>query len=130
MFFFVSLLFEVLIKLSCFVDSIKLPGEWAALDDFQCTLVLKALRPDKVTNAMQNLVAQVLGQKFIEPQTTDLSDVFKESSTTTPLVFVLSTGTDPAGSLYSFAETLKFSKKLSAISLGQGQVIVVLSRST
>ncbi|XP_055888364.1 dynein axonemal heavy chain 1-like isoform X4 [Biomphalaria glabrata] len=102
-------------------QDIKLPGEWAALDDFQCTLVLKALRPDKVTNAMQNLVAQVLGQKFIEPQTTDLSDVFKESSTTTPLVFVLSTGTDPAGSLYSFAETLKFSKKLSAISLGQGQ---------
>ncbi|CAL1534963.1 unnamed protein product, partial [Lymnaea stagnalis] len=90
-------------------------------DKFQSTLVLKALRPDKVTNAMQTLVSQVLGQRFIEPQTTDLANVFKDSSTTSPLVFVLSTGTDPAGSLYAFADTMKFSKKLNSISLGQGQ---------
>ncbi|KAH9525061.1 Dynein heavy chain 1, axonemal, partial [Bulinus truncatus] len=102
-------------------QDMSLPGKWATLGRFQSVLILKAMRPDKVTNAMQNLVAHVLGQKFIEPQTTDLADVFKESSTTTPLVFVLSTGTDPAGSLYSFAENLKFSKKLNAISLGQGQ---------
>lgn len=55
-------------------------------------------------------------------QTTDLSVVFRESSATTPLVFVLSPGTDPAADLYKFAEEMKFSEKLSAISLGQGQV--------
>ena len=55
-------------------------------------------------------------------QTTDLSLVFKDSSPTTPLIFVLSVGTDPAADLYKFAEEMRFSKKLSAISLGQGQV--------
>lgn len=55
-------------------------------------------------------------------QTTDLSVVFRESAATTPLVFVLSPGTDPAADLYKFAEEMKFSQKLSAISLGQGQV--------
>lgn len=55
-------------------------------------------------------------------QTTDLSAVFRESTATTPLVFVLSPGTDPAADLYKFAEEIKFSQKLSAISLGQGQV--------
>ena len=55
-------------------------------------------------------------------QATDLSVVFKESTATTPLVFVLSPGTDPAADLYTFAEEMKFSQKLSAISLGQGQV--------
>lgn len=55
-------------------------------------------------------------------QTTDLSVVFRESTATTPLVFVLSPGTDPAVDLYKFAEEMKFSEKLSAISLGQGQV--------
>jgi hypothetical protein len=35
---------------------------------------------------------------------------------------VLSTGTDPAADLYKFAEEMRFGKKLSAISLGQGQV--------
>lgn len=100
-----------------------LPAQWATkLDTFQSILVLKALRPDKVTNAMQLLVADKLGQKFIEPQTTDLSLVYKDSSPTSPLVFVLSAGTDPAKALYSFAEEMKFTKKLQAISLGQGQV--------
>lgn len=55
-------------------------------------------------------------------QTANLAVVFKESASTTPLIFVLSPGTDPAADLYKFAEEMKFSKKLSAISLGQGQV--------
>ena len=36
-------------------------------------------------------------------------------------VLVIS-GTDPAADLYKFAEEMKFLKKLTAISLGQGQV--------
>ena len=47
--------------------------------------------------------------------------VFKDSSPWTPLIFVLSAGTDPAADLYKFAEEMKFLKKLNSISLGQGQ---------
>nr|XP_009665828.1 PREDICTED: dynein heavy chain 1, axonemal [Struthio camelus australis] len=99
-----------------------LPGKWdTELDAFQKLLVLRCLRGDKVTDAMQDFVALNLDQRFIEPQTTNLSAVFKESTAATPLVFVLSPGTDPAADLYKFAEEMEFSKKLSAISLGQGQ---------
>ncbi|XP_022353638.1 dynein heavy chain 1, axonemal [Enhydra lutris kenyoni] len=99
-----------------------LPGIWNEyLDQFQKLLVLRCLRGDKVTNAMQDFVAANLEPRFIEPQTANLSVVFKDSSSTTPLIFVLSPGTDPAADLYKFAEEMKFSKKLSAISLGQGQ---------
>ncbi|XP_041081390.1 dynein heavy chain 1, axonemal [Polyodon spathula] len=99
-----------------------LPGSWqTCLDSFQKLLILRCLRADKVTNAMQDFVSITLGQRFIEPQASDLSAVFKESSPTTPLIFVLSPGTDPAADLYKFAEVMKFSKKMNAISLGQGQ---------
>ncbi|NXM42418.1 DYH1 protein, partial [Gymnorhina tibicen] len=99
-----------------------LPGKWEdELDAFQKLLVLRCLRGDKITNAMQDFVVLNLDQRFIEPQTTDLSVVFKDSTATTPLVFVLSPGTDPAADLYKFAEEMKFTQKLSAISLGQGQ---------
>jgi len=46
-------------------------------------------------------------------QTADLSAVYKDSSPTTPLIFVLSPGTDPAADLLKFAEDMKFSKKPS-----------------
>ncbi|KAJ8971587.1 hypothetical protein NQ317_002870 [Molorchus minor] len=91
------------------------------LDGFQKMVVLKSLRPDKVTNAMQDFLSQNLGQQFIEPQTSDLSAMYKESSPTTPLIFVLSTGTDPAAELYKFADRMKMSKRMFSISLGQGQ---------
>lgn len=91
------------------------------LDSFQKMIILKSLRPDKVTNAMQDFISFHLGQQFIEPQTTDFQAMFKESGPTIPLIFVLSTGTDPAADLYKFADRMKFGKRMFSISLGQGQ---------
>ncbi|XP_041639844.1 dynein heavy chain 1, axonemal [Cheilinus undulatus] len=99
-----------------------LPGDWdTKLDSFQKLLVLRCLRADCLVQGLQDFVSAQLGQRFIEPQTSDLSVVFKESSPSTPLIFVLSPGTDPAADLYKFADVMQFSKKMSAISLGQGQ---------
>ncbi|GLV39946.1 Dynein heavy chain at 36C [Carabus blaptoides fortunei] len=91
------------------------------LDEFQKIVIIKCLRPDKVTDAMQDFLVTNLGQRFVEPQTTDLSAMFQESSPTTPLIFVLSTGTDPAADLYKFADKMRFTKRMAVISLGQGQ---------
>nr|XP_061814136.1 dynein axonemal heavy chain 1-like [Nerophis lumbriciformis] len=99
-----------------------LPGEWETnLDRFQKLLVLRCLRADCLVQGIQDFVSVKLGQRFIEPQTSDLAVVFKESSPSSPLIFVLSQGTDPASDLYKFADAMHFSKKMTAISLGQGQ---------
>ncbi|XP_022600673.1 LOW QUALITY PROTEIN: dynein heavy chain 1, axonemal-like [Seriola dumerili] len=84
-------------------------------------LILRCLRADCLVQGLQDFVSAQLGQRFIEPQTSDLSVVFAESSPSTSLIFVLSPGTDPAADLYKFADVMQFSKKMSAISLGQGQ---------
>lgn len=38
----------------------------------------------------QDFVSSQIGQRFIEPQTADLSIAYKDSSPTSPLIFVLS----------------------------------------
>jgi dynein heavy chain len=98
------------------------PEPWNdRLDAFQKLLLVRCIRYDKMAPAMQDFVAEKLGQHFIEPQTTNLSMVYAESSATVPLVFVLSAGTDPAADLYKFASEMRFDRKLASISLGQGQ---------
>eukprot|EP00882_Tetradesmus_deserticola_P030585 GHRQ01034422.1.p1 GENE.GHRQ01034422.1~~GHRQ01034422.1.p1 ORF type:complete len:252 (-),score=71.12 GHRQ01034422.1:65-718(-) len=62
------------------------------LTPFQKLLVLRCLRPDRVLAGVQDFVAAQLGSQFIEPPPFDLAACFKESSATTPLVFVLSPG--------------------------------------
>ncbi|KAJ1569497.1 Dynein heavy chain 1, axonemal [Cladochytrium tenue] len=100
----------------------KLPGRWNDnLTKFQKLLIIRCLRADRVTSMVQDYVAEELGDRFVEPQTSDLGAVYKESSAIIPLIFVLSPGADPASSLYKFAEEMRFSKKLTGVSLGQGQ---------
>ncbi|XP_023247279.1 dynein heavy chain 1, axonemal-like [Copidosoma floridanum] len=103
-------------------EKTNLPEPWnGKLDDLEKLIVLKCLRPDKVVNAVQIYVSVHLGAPFVEPQASGLDAMFKETSPTTPFIFVLSSGTDPASELYKFAEKHKMARKLYSISLGQGQ---------
>lgn len=51
----------------------------------------------------------------------NLAKSFKDSSITTPLIFVLSPGSDPVADFQRFAEEMNMTKKMEAISLGRGQ---------
>lgn len=53
--------------------------------------------------AVQDFVEAQLGRKFVEPPTFDLSACHADSSPTTPLIFVLSAGSDPTAALLQFA---------------------------
>jgi dynein heavy chain len=74
----------------------------SSLTPFQLLLVLRCLRPDKVLAGIQNYVAASMGQHFIEPPPFDLKRCFKESQPSTPLIFVLSSGTQVAAATASF----------------------------
>ena len=84
-------------------------------------IFLKSLRADKITTAVQNFVIENLGKTFVEPPVFDLAKSYKDSSITTPLIFVLSTGSDPVADFNRFAEDMNMTKKCENISLGRGQ---------
>ena len=71
--------------------------------------------------SVQEFITTHLGAEFIDPPTFDLASSYKDSSVSTPLIFILSPGTDPTGDFLKFAEEMKFGKKHDMVSLGQGQ---------
>lgn len=93
----------------------------AKLTPFQKLLVLRCLRPDKMTNALQTYVSHELGAEFIEAPQFSLASSFKDSSPVIPLIFILSKGADPASKLFAFANEMGFRDRFQSISLGQGQ---------
>jgi len=73
-----------------------------------------------VTSAIENYVIEKIGEKFIIPPTFNLSACFSDSDNCTPLVFVLSPGSDPVSSFLRYVEDRGMNKPLM-ISLGSGQ---------
>lgn len=83
--------------------------------------VLRCLRPDKLMLAVQDFVIATLGKPFVEPPPFDLSACYEDSNVVTPLIFVLSSGSDPTRAFFAFAESVGMRSKVEGISLGQGQ---------
>ena len=91
------------------------------LTPFQWLLVLRALREEKVVMGVREFVRLQLGPFFTEPPPFDLEAPFSESSSATPLIFILSPGADPVDYLFKLAKAKGKSGGLKIISLGQGQ---------
>ena len=106
-------------------DPHKMPlpaGYEQKLNDFEKLIVLKALRADKLTEAVQDFIKAHMSEKYIEYPTFSIPDSFKDSRVSTPLIFILSQGSDPMGDWEKFAELRGVIKtKRESVSLGQGQ---------
>lgn len=70
---------------------------------------------------MARFVTDTLGARFTDPPPFDLPGSFRESSAATPLLFVLSPGSDPTAALLKYADETGNGSRISIISMGQGQ---------
>jgi dynein heavy chain len=92
-----------------------------ALTTFQKLLLVRCVRPDKLVPAVRDFVRRHLGERYAHPPAFRLESCYDDSASTTPLVFVLSPGSDPMAGLLQFADERGMSDRISYISLGQGQ---------
>jgi dynein heavy chain len=105
----------------------KLPTDWKNLTPFQKLLILRCLRPDRLTSALETFVSDSIGRFFVSDQAVPLAESFKDSGATTPLFFILSPGVDPVRQVEVLGQRLGYTydnEKLYNVSLGQGQEIV------
>nr|XP_034190797.1 dynein heavy chain 6, axonemal [Osmia lignaria] len=92
-----------------------------ALSDIEKLMLLKALKEEQLIFAVTAYVSKNLGQKFVESPMASLQLLFADTSNKIPLVFILTTGSDPFSGFLRFANEMGFSDKYDSISLGQGQ---------
>jgi dynein heavy chain len=120
-------------------EDTPLPLDWRKLDDsnpFLKLLVVRAMRPDRMTTAMTNYIEKTLphgksytecdaGKSFLDV----LSMSMEDSTTVNPIFFILSAGADPVQSLETIAKKQGyFMEKYHRVALGEGQDIVAMAK--
>jgi dynein heavy chain len=104
-------------------ESRNLPGEWQTKceDPLKAMIVLRCLRPDRVTPAIKNYVNVNMGTYFTISNPTILREVLEESSNTEPIIFVLSPGVDPTDSLKKIAADKGIEFETNSMGKGQSE---------
>ena len=92
------------------------------LDQFEQILVLRCIRVDRITVAVTRFVIAKMGEKYVQPPVLDYPNIYSQTNSTTPVVFVLSPGADPAFDVFKLGEEMGFrpGAKLKYMALGQG----------
>jgi len=100
---------------------------------FEKLLVIRCLRPDRITTALDNFIRKTLpkGDDFVDCDSTlsfneILFSAYSDSTTMTPIYFILSPGSNPVRDVEDLARSIGLDPKkmLHVVALGQGQDIV------
>jgi dynein heavy chain len=46
-------------------ERVVMPGEWGKMSEFKQLLIVRVLRPDRITNALQNFCEKVMGSHYV-----------------------------------------------------------------
>lgn len=85
-------------------------------------MLLRCIRTDRVYRAMCIYISEIMGEKYITPPVVSLDEIYGQTTPTTPVVFILSPGSDPTNDLMKLASRCDIpSDHFKYISLGQGQ---------
>ncbi|XP_060895064.1 dynein axonemal heavy chain 10 [Labrus mixtus] len=98
-----------------------------SLSAFQKLLLLRCFRVDRVYRAVTDYVTVTMGEKYVQPPVISYDTIYEQSTPFSPIVFILSPGSDPGSDLMKLAERSGFEgSKFKFLAMGQGQEKVAL----
>jgi dynein heavy chain len=85
-------------------------------------MLLRCFRVDRVYLAVTDYVATIMSEQFVTPPVISFESIWEQSTTTSPIVFILSPGSDPTTDLLKLAERSNFGvNRVKLLAMGQGQ---------
>ncbi|XP_037633762.1 dynein heavy chain 10, axonemal [Sebastes umbrosus] len=97
------------------------------LSAFQKLLLLRCFRVDRVYRAVTDYITITMGERYVQPPVISFDAIYEQSTPSSPIVFILSPGSDPAADLMKLAERSGFGgNKFKFLAMGQGQEKVAL----
>lgn len=105
-------------------EIVELPRACKDLSLFHRLLLLRALRPDRLSGALIQYVSESMGTQYVDSVQFNIEKTFEETNPQTPVFFVLFPGVDPTPDVERVGEI--YNKRLTDgtftnISMGQGQ---------
>jgi dynein heavy chain, axonemal len=105
-------------------ESDRPPGKLSGGTDLERLLLLRVMRPDRVTFALRNFIAGALGESYVYMPPFEMKKTYDQSCKSTPIFFVLFPGVDPTPWVEELGATLGITQAnglFANISMGQGQ---------
>ncbi|PSN29295.1 hypothetical protein C0J52_27232 [Blattella germanica] len=96
-------------------------GYQTSLDVFRRLLMVRSWCPDRTLSQARKYVGSSLGERFNDPVITNYEEMHEESRPFTPMLCLLSLGSDPTNQILALGKKLEF--QVRAISMGQGQEV-------
>ncbi len=100
-------------------EACKVPEYEERLGTFDKLLLVRALREDRALLCVQEYIIEVLGKRYADSRPLDWKLVEEEANCCTPIITLLSQGSDPTAAILELAKRKK--KAVRTISMGQGQ---------
>ncbi|XP_063990451.1 dynein axonemal heavy chain 5 [Diachasmimorpha longicaudata] len=97
-------------------------GYQKSLDVFRKLLLIRSWSPDRTLSQAKRYIVESLGKDYGEAKILDLDATWAESEPETPLICILSIGSDPSPSITALAKLKALT--LRAVSMGQGQEVI------
>ncbi|XP_031712248.1 dynein heavy chain 10, axonemal [Anarrhichthys ocellatus] len=99
------------------------------LSAFQKLLLLRCFRVDRIYRAVTDYITVTMGEKYVQPPVISFDEIYNQSTPSSPIVFIMSPGSDPTADLVKLAERAGFGDskfRFKSLAMGQGQEKVAL----